>query len=119
MVHKYADCQECVDTVAGAPGNECKAARDACFADNNCVQIYSCVYDVNNGCTTDAAGACCTYACYDALKLKLGGNAAALQKAIDEYHGFDDCVYCVTCKSVCSANSYCVAYAAGPATCGG
>jgi hypothetical protein len=115
----YADCSECTAIATGAPSKECKATHDTCFGNKNCVQIYNCVYDPNNGCTTDAAGACCVYACYDALKVTLGNDAAALQKAIDDFHADDDCLYCTTCKSLCSADAYCTAYAAGPATCGG
>ena len=116
----YADCTECTDTAAGAPGKECKTTYAACNADPNCVEIYNCVYDPNTGCPTDASGACCTFDCYTALKTKLGNTAAgmmAAQKAIDEYHGFDDCLYCKTCKALCSADAYCTALAAGPAAC--
>lgn len=113
----YTDCTECTDTDKGAPAKECNTGHDACFSNKNCVQIYNCVYDMNNGCTTDAAGACCVYDCYDALKATLGGDAAALQKAIDEYHAYDDCLYCTTCKSLCSADAYCTAYAAGQGAC--
>lgn len=114
----YADCSACTSTDTGAPSKECKTTHDTCFGNKNCVDIYSCVYDVNSGCTTDAAGACCVYACYDKLKLSLGGDAVALQKAIDDFHADDNCLYCTTCKSLCSADAYCTAYAAGPATCG-
>jgi hypothetical protein len=116
----YADCTACTDPAAGAPDKECKTMYAACNGDPNCVEIYNCVYDPNTGCPTDASGACCTFDCYTALKTKLGNTAAgmaAAQKAIDEYHGFDDCLYCTTCKALCSADAYCTAYAAGPAAC--
>lgn len=114
----YADCSECTNLDMGAPSKECKATHDTCFANKNCVTIYNCVYDPNNGCTTDAAGACCVYDCYDQLKATLN-DPVALQKAIDDFHADDNCLYCTTCKSLCSADAYCTAYAAGPATCGG
>lgn len=116
----YADCTECTDTAAGAPAKECKTAYAACNGNKNCLLIYNCVYDPNTGCATDASGACCTYDCYDALKVTLGNDpagVAAAQKAIDEYHAYDDCLYCTTCKALCSADAYCTAYAAGPDVC--
>lgn len=121
----YADCSECtalnnMDSPPlpdGAPTHECKTGHDACFGNKNCVQIYNCVYDINNGCTTDAAGACCVYACYDALKATLGNDAVALKTAVDQYVAYDQCLYCTTCKDLCSADAYCTAYAAGPGAC--
>ena len=116
----YADCTECTDTAAGAPGKECKTTFAACNGDPNCVEIYDCVYNPNTGCPTDASGACCTFDCYAVLKMKLGNTAAgmmAAQKAIDAYGGFSDCLYCKTCKDLCSADAYCTAYAAGPGAC--
>ncbi len=116
----YVDCTACTDTAAGAPSKECKTSNEACKADANCVEIYKCVYNPNTGCATDASGACCVYDCYAMTKTNLGNTAAgmaAAQKAIDAYHGFDDCLYCSTCKALCSADAYCTAYAAGPAAC--
>jgi hypothetical protein len=120
MMSSYVDCGACTDLSAGAPANECKTAYSACEADANCIELYNCAYDLNTGCPTDASGACCTFDCYNQLKAKLANdpNGAALaQKAIDEYHAYDDCLYCTTCKDQCSADAYCTAYAAGPAAC--
>jgi hypothetical protein len=116
----YADCEACTETSAGAPAKECKTSYDACNADANCKTIYDCVYDPNTGCPTDASGACCTFDCYDQLKAKLGNTPAgmaAAQKAIDAYGGYSNCLYCTTCKDLCSADAYCTAYAAGQAAC--
>ncbi len=114
---KYETCTECTDLAKGAPTDECNATHDACFANKNCVQIYNCVYDSSTGCTTDAAGACCTYACYEKLKTTVGDPAAA-QAAIDLYAAYDGCLYCKTCTTQCDAQAFCAAYAAGPAGCG-
>ena len=117
MMSKYVDCQACTDDTTGAPANECNTAHDACFGNPNCKQIYNCAYDQAAGCSTDAAGACCTYDCYAALKATLPNDPAGVQKAIDQYHAYDSCLYCTTCKSQCSADAYCKAYDAGAAAC--
>jgi hypothetical protein len=111
------DCTACTELTAGAPSKECKTAHDACFGNKNCVQIYNCAYDTTNGCSTDAAGACCTFGCFDALKATLPNDPAGVQAAIDLYHAYDSCLYCTTCKAQCSADAYCTAYAAGPGAC--
>jgi hypothetical protein len=113
----YVDCQACTDDTAGAPTKECNTAHDACFGNKNCVQIYNCAYDPGTGCSTDAAGACCTYACFDALKATLPNDPAAAQLAIDQYKAYDGCLYCTTCKAQCSADAYCTAFGMGPAGC--
>jgi hypothetical protein len=113
----YVDCQACTDDTAGAPANECNTAHDACFGNKNCAQIYNCAYDPGTGCATDASGACCTYACFDALKATLPNDPAAVQLAIDQYKAYDGCLYCTTCKSQCTAEAYCTAFAMGPAGC--
>lgn len=113
---KYETCSDCTDLTKGAPADECNASHDACFSNKNCVQLYNCVYDNTTGCTTDAAGACCTFDCYEKLKTTLGDPTAA-QAAIDLYHAYDACLYCTTCTTQCDAQSYCATYAAGPAGC--
>lgn len=117
MMSNYADCSACTDDTDGAPSHECNTGHDACFGNKNCVQIYNCVYDPGTGCSTDAAGACCTFACFDALKMTLPNDPAAVQTAIDLYHAFDSCLYCSTCKTQCSADAYCTAYDMGSAGC--
>lgn len=117
MMSNYVDCGACTSLETGAPANECKTAYAACEADANCKQIYNCAYDPGAGCSTDAAGACCTYACFDALKAMLPNDPAAAQKAIDRYRAYDSCLYCTTCKSQCSADAYCTKFAMGQASC--
>ena len=112
---KYETCSACTDLTKGAPADECNATHDACFANKNCAQLYDCAY-VNPGCNTDPSGACCTFTCYEMLKKNLADPAAA-QAAIDLYHAYDACLYCTTCTTQCDAQSYCAAYAAGPAAC--
>ncbi len=116
MMSNYVDCQACTDDTTGVPANECNTTHDACFGNPNCKQIYNCAYDQAAGCSTDAAGACCTFDCYETLKTTVG-DAAAAQAAIDQYHAYDSCLYCTTCKSQCSADAYCKAYDAGAAAC--
>ena len=113
---KYETCAECTDLAKGAPADECNTTHDACFANKNCVQIYNCVYDSATGCTTDAAGACCTYKCYEQLKTTLADPVMA-QAAIDLYAAYDGCLYCKTCTTQCDAQAFCAAYAAGPGSC--
>lgn len=113
---KYETCAACTDLAKGAPADECNATHDACFGNKNCLQLHSCIYDNVTGCTTDAAGACCTFACYEKLKTDLADPAAA-QAAIDLYHAYDACLYCTTCTTQCDAQAYCAAYTAGPAAC--
>jgi hypothetical protein len=113
---KYENCSECTDLTKGAPADECNTSHDACFANKNCVQIYNCVYNNTPGCTTDAAGACCTFNCYEKLKTTLADPVAA-QAAIDLYEAYDGCLYCTTCTTQCDAQAFCAAYAAGPGSC--
>lgn len=119
-------CADCLDADlgAGAKSKECKAQGDVCFQNKNCVQIYNCVYfgatDKNGNpigsCTTDAAGACCTFDCYQAIKDITGDPGA--QQAIDAYEAMDQCTTCGVCKSACtSAPEYCDTYAMGAASC--
>jgi hypothetical protein len=110
----YADCGACLDgdftSNAGAKGHECKAEWMACMADPDCKAIWDCVYDPANGCTTDAAGACCTYACYKTL--------SSSDTTIKAYEALDQCTTCKTCKALCDmAQQYCDAYAMGSAGC--
>ena len=113
---KYETCAECTDLAKGAPADECNATHDACFANKNCAQLYNCVYNGPPACTTDAAGACCTYKCYEKLKTTLADPVMA-QAAIDLYAAYDGCLYCKTCTTQCDAQAFCAAYAAGPGSC--
>lgn len=63
------------------------------MANADCVKIYTCDWQ-NPGCTTDAAGGCCTRKCIT--------DSAAPQAAVNLYLDFDKCVYCTTCKTICT-----------------
>ena len=117
MMGNYADCQACTDLDKGAPSKECNTVHDACFGNKNCVQLYNCAYDQDNGCATSAEGACCTFGCFAKLKAMLPNDPAGAQTAIDLYHAYDSCLYCTTCKTLCSADAYCTAYDMGAAAC--
>ncbi|MFT3771136.1 MAG: hypothetical protein QM820_37450 [Minicystis sp.] len=123
----YGTCGECTDSTpaAGAKSKECKTQGDACFQNKNCVQIYNCVYfggvdkDGNSIglCETSAAGACCTFQCYQAIK-DITGDPTAAQQAIDAYEALDQCLTCQVCKSLCTgADEYCAKYAMGASSC--
>jgi hypothetical protein len=114
MSGAYATCGDCTDGGSGAPTKECKAAFDKCQADANCAKIYDCS---NAKCTTDAMGGCCSVDCWKDL-----GSAEA---SWNLFKAYDDCVYCSTCKALCSgpdaapvdATGYCANTANNGATC--
>lgn len=86
----YSSCGDCTNTGDGAPTKECKAQNTACANDQGCQDIVACW----NNCTTDHAGGCCTQACYM--------SSGASQASIDLFKAYDKCVYCTTCKTLCS-----------------
>jgi hypothetical protein len=101
----YTSCGQCADEGTGAPMNECKTAREACFAIKECVGIYTCVFNGSPPCTNDEAGGCCTLDCYTATM--------APQSAIDLYEAMDGCVYCTVCKDLCMTTDYCAVFEPG------
>lgn len=86
----YSSCGECTNTGDGAPTKECKAQFTACTGNQGCQDIIDCW----NLCTTDHDGGCCTLACY----MSTGAN----QAAIDLFKAYDKCLYCTTCKTLCT-----------------
>lgn len=88
---EYTTCSECTDLNSGAPAKECKAAYDDCQNDAGCKDIYDCSFAA---CTTDAEGGCCSVKCW-----KDGGAA---QPSWDLFKALDGCIYCTTCKQLCS-----------------
>jgi hypothetical protein len=102
----YQTCGECT---SGSETKECGTEKAACDKIADCVNIYNCVYglDGSAGCTTDHDGGCCTLGCFT--------STAASQAGITAYKAFDSCVYCTTCKTLCTmppsydATEYCKA----------
>jgi hypothetical protein len=86
----YSSCGECTNTGDGAPTKECKTQYAACTGNQGCQDIIDCW----NNCSTDHDGGCCTLACY----MSSGAN----QASIDLFKAYDKCVYCTTCKTLCS-----------------
>jgi hypothetical protein len=79
---------------------------DNCDKNADCKAIFDCAYM----CTTDMAGGCCAKKCF----------AGKPQAAVDMFRGYDNCVYCTTCKTLCSqpgdavdATAYCKVFEPG------
>lgn len=87
----YSGCGDCTNTGDGAPTKECKAQNTACANNPGCEDIRTCW---NNCPSTDKAGGCCTLDCY----VSSGAN----QASIDLFKAYDQCVYCKTCKTLCT-----------------
>jgi hypothetical protein len=98
----YSSCGDCTNTGDGAPTKECAAQNMACTKDQGCEAIRACW---NNCPSTDKAGGCCTLDCYM--------SSGASQASIDLFKAYDKCVYCTTCKTLCTdppaydASEYC------------
>jgi hypothetical protein len=102
----YQTCGQCT---TGSPLAECKTQKAACDKDpenNNgkgCSDIFDCVFN----CSTDHDGGCCALAC--------NTSTGAKQASIDLFKAYDNCVYCMTCKTLCTdppsydATEYCKA----------
>ena len=111
MSGEYASCGDCTEFGAGAPSNECKAKREACEKDANCLKIYDCAYAKCQAANME--GGCCTIKCFK--------DSGAPQAAFDLFKSFDSCVYCQTCKQLCSdpaelptnATEYCKVFEPG------
>lgn len=91
MSGEYASCSDCTDGNSGAPTKECKTAYDNCQKDPGCVKIYDCSYAK---CNTDAMGGCCSVKCWK--------DEAAPEASWTLFKALDGCVYCTTCKQLCS-----------------
>jgi hypothetical protein len=91
MSGDYMSCSDCTDGNSGAPTKECKTAYDNCQKDTGCKDIYDCSYAA---CETTAMGGCCSVKCW-----KDGGAAEA---SWNLFKALDGCVYCTTCKDLCS-----------------
>jgi hypothetical protein len=91
MSGEYASCSDCTDGNSGAPTKECKTAYDNCQKDPGCVKIYDCSYAE---CNTDAMGGCCSVKCWK--------DEAAPEASWNLFKALDGCVYCTTCKQLCS-----------------
>ncbi|NUQ72363.1 MAG: hypothetical protein HUU21_02285 [Polyangiaceae bacterium] len=114
MSGEYQSCGDCTDGGSGAPTKECKAQFDACQADADCTAIYDCS---NAKCTTDGPGGCCSVKCWM--------DSGAAEAKWNLFKAYDDCVYCSTCKALCSgpdaapvdATAYCANTANNGAMC--
>jgi hypothetical protein len=93
-------CDDC-----GAPRftAECTAAQTACLNDVGCASIRNCVFSGINGsmpCALDGTGPGCVDLCIQ--QTCIGDASVSLYRALDQ------CAYCTTCASACSA--YCTAF---------
>jgi hypothetical protein len=110
----YQSCADCTDGNFGAPKKECKAQFDACQKDAACTAIYNCS---NAQCTLDGPGGCCSVKCWK--------DSGAAEFSWKLFKAHDDCVYCQTCKALCSepqvapidATAYCANTANDGANC--
>lgn len=107
---EYQDCGSCTDLNAGAPAKECKSQYDKCQGNADCTAIFDCAYL----CSTDKDGGCCVKKCF----------AGKPQTAVDTFRTYDNCVYCTTCKTLCSqpgdsvnATAYCAVFQPGDMSC--
>jgi len=93
----YTTCAEC-STDGAANTKECKTQHDACLANADCMKLYSYAY---NSAALDKAGGC-------AVQAYITTNNVPTA-AVNLYKAVDNCVYCMTCKTLCEPGSseYC------------
>lgn len=90
----YTTCDECTHVNTGAYKHQCETKTLACLGDitGDCAKILNCSLN----CNTNTDGGDCTVACITET------YPYSTTESKELFYALDSCVYCQTCKSLCT-----------------